>query len=140
VKNSSGAQSATSLPRAPQDEVSARSKRYLITMGIRIACLILMVAVQPYGWYTWLFAAGAIVLPYIAVVAANVGQDGRSTRRSESPERALSATASPVAQAGDTGVVRIVEQRSLGPESARGAADAEAPSGAAPSRGRDTPA
>ena len=50
-------QSATSLPRAPQDEAGARSRRYLITMGIRIACFILMVVDQPYGWYTWVFAS-----------------------------------------------------------------------------------
>ena len=41
-------------------------------MGIRIACFILMVVITPYGWYTWVFGAAAIVLPYIAVVLANV--------------------------------------------------------------------
>jgi NADH:ubiquinone oxidoreductase subunit 6 (subunit J) len=96
--------------------VGARSRRYLITMAVRVACFILMVAVQPYGWYTWVFAIGAVVLPYVAVVGANVGQDSRATRRSESPERALPATPSPVPQAGETGVVRIVEQRSVGSE------------------------
>ncbi len=49
-------------------------------MGIRIACFILMVVITPYGWYTWVFGAAAIVLPYIAVVLANVefrrGTDG----------------------------------------------------------------
>ena len=40
-------------------------------MGIRIACFILMVVITPYGWYTWVFGAAAIVLPYIAVVMAN---------------------------------------------------------------------
>ena len=94
--------------------MGARSRRYLITMGVRIACFILMVAVQPYGWYTWIFAVGAVVLPYVAVVTANVGQDSRATRRSESPERALPATPSPMSQGDDTGVVRIVEQRSVG--------------------------
>ena len=39
-----------------------------------------MVVITPYGWYTWVFGAAAIVLPYIAVVLANV-ESGRATRR-----------------------------------------------------------
>jgi hypothetical protein len=79
VKSSGNAPSATSLPRAPRDEVGARSARYLAMMGIRVACFILMVVITPYGWYTWVFAAGAIFLPYIAVVIANVGSPTRQT-------------------------------------------------------------
>ncbi|MEU1973730.1 DUF3099 domain-containing protein [Microbacterium sp. NPDC019599] len=113
MKNSSAAQSATSLPRAPRDEVSARSTRYLITMGIRVACFILMVAIHPYSWYTWVFAAGAVFLPYIAVVGANVGQDSRS-RAPENPERSLPATPSPrPTPATEHPVIRVDEQRPL---------------------------
>ncbi|MBN9180555.1 MAG: DUF3099 domain-containing protein, partial [Microbacterium sp.] len=50
MKTSTHAQSATSIPRAPRDEVGSRSMRYLIMMGVRVACFILMVAIQPYGW------------------------------------------------------------------------------------------
>lgn len=114
VKNSSGPQSATSLPRAPRDEAGARSTRYLITMGIRVACFILMVVVTPYSWYTWIFAAGAVVLPYIAVVGANVGQDGKSTTREE-PERALPSVPTVVPPAGGPPVIRLEEQRPLAP-------------------------
>src|SRR5690606_37054947 len=53
MKRKSDAPAVTSLPRAPQDEADGRVRQYLITMGIRVACFILMVAVQPYGWYTW---------------------------------------------------------------------------------------
>lgn len=60
-------------------------------MGIRVACFILMVLITPYGWYTWVFAAGAIVLPYIAVVLANVGA-GETRTAAVNPERALPAT------------------------------------------------
>ena len=90
MKRSSSTPSATSLPRAPRDEVGARSIRYLWTMGIRVLCFILMVVVQPYGWYTWVFGAGAIFLPYIAVVLANVGQEGK-TQSAERPQRTLTA-------------------------------------------------
>ena len=111
MKSSSHAPSATSLPRSPRDDVDARSTRYLITMGIRVACFILMVVITPYGWYTWVFGAAAIFLPYIAVVSANVGQEARRNRR-EDPEPALPAVPS-TATATDTQVIRIEETRAL---------------------------
>ena len=84
-------------------------------MGIRIACFILMVVITPYGWYTWVFGAAAVVLPYIAVVFANVGSDV-SRAAAENPERALPAapTVRPAPSAGDAPVLRIEETRSLG--------------------------
>lgn len=45
--------------------------KYLVTMGIRIVCLVLMLFVQ--GWWLAVCAAGAILLPYFAVVLGNVG-------------------------------------------------------------------
>jgi hypothetical protein len=81
-------------------------------MGIRVACFVLMVVVQPYGWYTWIFGAGAIFLPYIAVVIANVGQEGK-TPQAENPERALPATPTaadaPTGPAAEHPVLRISE-------------------------------
>lgn len=66
-------------------------------MTVRIVCFLLMALVQPYGWYTWVFAAAAAVLPYFAVVIANAGSD--STRAdAESPERELEAPAAPAAE------------------------------------------
>jgi hypothetical protein len=46
-------------------------KRYLISMSVRTVCFILAVVFD--GWLRWTMAAGAIVLPYIAVVMANAG-------------------------------------------------------------------
>lgn len=66
----------------------------MVMMGIRIACLVAMVFVMPYSWYTWIFAAGAVFLPYIAVVFANVGEDTRGPAV-QSPERMLEAPAAP---------------------------------------------
>lgn len=107
MKNSKRAPSATSLPRAPRDDVGARSTRYLVMMGVRIACLVAMVLITPYGWYTWLLGAAAIFLPYIAVVSANVGQEARRNRR-EDPEPALPpAPAHPSAAA--PRVIRVEE-------------------------------
>ncbi|SDZ05428.1 DUF3099 domain-containing protein [Herbiconiux ginsengi] len=64
-------QSVTSIPRSPEDERRSRMTKYLVTMGIRIVCLVLMLFVQ--GWWLAVCAAGAILLPYFAVVLGNVG-------------------------------------------------------------------
>lgn len=114
MKTTSHPQSATSLPRAPRDEVGTRSHRYLLLMGIRVLCFILMVFVQPFGWYTWVFGAGAIFLPYIAVVLANVGQDAK-TAVAETPERALDATAHADSEHAPT-VITVRETREIGGE------------------------
>lgn len=45
--------------------------KYLVAMAIRVLCIILCFVVQ--GWWVAVFAVGAIVLPYLAVVSANVG-------------------------------------------------------------------
>ena len=124
VKSSSHAPSATSLPRAPRDDVDARSIRYLVTMGIRVACFVLMVVITPYGWYTWVFGAAAIFLPYIAVVFANVGEEGRRNRR-EDPEGALPAAPStPAASvAPEPRIIRIEETRPGSSDNRPGSSD-----------------
>lgn len=85
----------TSLPQSPQAEADHRVRRYALTMSIRIACFALMMFVQPYGWYTWVFAAAAAVLPYIAVVFANAGSDSTETT-AESPLQEIEAPAATV--------------------------------------------
>ena len=44
--------------------------RYMITMGIRMACFLVAILI-PLSWWTLIPLAGALFLPYIAVVAAN---------------------------------------------------------------------
>ncbi|MEV4477550.1 DUF3099 domain-containing protein [Nonomuraea sp. NPDC049504] len=52
-------------------DIHKREISYLIKMGIRTICLILAVVV-PVPWpYRLLFIAGAVLLPYIAVIGAN---------------------------------------------------------------------
>jgi hypothetical protein len=53
------------------DDLGPRMRRYLISMSIRTVCFILAVVCT--GWLRWTFAALAIILPYVAVVAANAG-------------------------------------------------------------------
>ena len=115
----------TSLPTAPRDEERSRVRTYTITMSIRMLCFLLTVIVTPYSWYTWVFAAGAIFLPYIAVVMANAVQ-ARGARPIESPERMLETTRPPVdAEPEAPRVIRIDEK----PGSAEApASDREGPS------------
>ena len=53
-------------------------RKYTIAMSVRMICILLVFVVP--GWWMWVFALGAVVLPYIAVVLANVG-DGRAGGR-----------------------------------------------------------
>lgn len=52
-------------------------RKYTIAMSVRMVCILLIFVVP--GWWMWVFAIGAIVLPYIAVVLANVGDGRRGT-------------------------------------------------------------
>ncbi|WP_309102683.1 DUF3099 domain-containing protein [Microbacterium sp.] len=109
------APAVTSLPQAPQDEVAHRVRRYALTMTIRIVCFALMVLVQPYGWYTWVFAIAAAVLPYVAVVFANAGSDNTEPA-AESPVQQL-ASPSPelVARPSEPQIITIHESREKRP-------------------------
>ena len=96
-------------------------------MAIRIACFVLMVLITPYGWYTWVFAAGAVFLPYVAVVLANAGEDVRRPEV-ENPERALpaaTAMSAPVMVDPGAPVIRIQESRPVRPFDAPKDPDAE---------------
>ena len=68
-------QSITSLPASPDDERRARMIKYSVMMGIRVACIFALLFAQ--GWWILVFAAGAIFLPYFAVIVANVGTSRR---------------------------------------------------------------
>ncbi len=64
-------QSLTSLGQSPETARRKRMQRYTIAMSIRVVCLIIGIFVQ--GPLMWICFAGAIFLPYIAVVDANAG-------------------------------------------------------------------
>ena len=71
----------TEIPLSPEQDRRARMARYSIAMGIRVVCIFLCLFAQ--GWWLLLPAAGAILLPYVAVVIAN--NVHRTTRRVERP-------------------------------------------------------
>lgn len=51
------------------DDLDARMAKYLVSMLIRTICVVLVLVVD--GWLRWVFAAGAVCLPYVAVIVAN---------------------------------------------------------------------
>ena len=51
------------------EEMSARIRNYTITMSFRAACFISMIFVH--GVFRWVLFACAVLLPFIAVIAAN---------------------------------------------------------------------
>jgi hypothetical protein len=91
----------TSAAGARSEEIRGRERRYLISMGIRTLCFILAVVSMGH-WFMWAFLAGAVFLPYVAVVLANAGANldpGKSEFEYRPDLRALGT--SPVPQPGD---------------------------------------
>ncbi len=65
----------TSAAGAQSADMQQRAVRYLVSMGVRTVCVVLVIVVP--GPLRWVFAVGAIALPYIAVVAANAAGERR---------------------------------------------------------------
>jgi hypothetical protein len=63
----------TSAQNALTRDQAGRQKRYFISMMIRTVCFILTV-ILPNPW-RWIALAGAVTLPYFAVVIANAGRE-----------------------------------------------------------------
>lgn len=65
--------SITSAPKSLKSDLAGRQRRYLVSMIIRTVCFLLTVMLpSPYRWFA---LAGAMLLPYIAVVVANAGRE-----------------------------------------------------------------
>ena len=62
----------TTAPVSRSADIAGRQRRYVISMTIRTLAFVAAVAVGP-GWPRWVLIAAALVLPYVAVVLANAG-------------------------------------------------------------------
>jgi hypothetical protein len=71
VHDISGARSGLSV------EQLDRSKRYMWSMALRMACFIGALVVD--GPLRWVLLAGSLVLPWVAVVVANAGRESGNT-------------------------------------------------------------
>ncbi|MDR6636695.1 hypothetical protein J2Y68_000317 [Paenarthrobacter nitroguajacolicus] len=61
--------SITDAAAAHSEDMRQRMIKYAIAMGIRMVCIILIFVVD--GWFKIIAIAGAVFLPWIAVVIAN---------------------------------------------------------------------
>jgi len=59
----------TTASTSRQDEIAHRQRRYVLSMSLRTVCFIGAVLTE--GWVRWVLVAGAVLLPYVAVVMAN---------------------------------------------------------------------
>ncbi|MDM4718071.1 DUF3099 domain-containing protein [Micromonospora sp. WMMA1363] len=99
----------TDAARSQDDQLNSRQKRYVLMMGIRVACVIVgavLVGVQAPLLWLWLpmVALGMILIPWLAVLLANdrppkdehrkTGRF-RSRRRDETPPMSLTAEERP---------------------------------------------
>jgi hypothetical protein len=86
----------TTAGTSPNADIAARQRRYLIAMGVRTLCFVVVACLAithagP-GWLPWIFVAGALVLPYVAVVMANAAEtktDAFELRDGSSHDREL---------------------------------------------------
>ena len=88
------AQSVTTLGESPEADRKRRMIRYSIAMTVRVVCLIVGMFVQ--GWFMWVCFAGAIFLPYFAVILANADSSGNTPKGQsviEAPTLAIGADA-----------------------------------------------
>lgn len=63
----------TSAQNALTRDQAGRQKRYFISMMVRTGCFVLAVILP--SPFRWIALAGAVVLPYFAVVIANAGRE-----------------------------------------------------------------
>ena len=85
------------------DEFRGRRRQYTIVMSTRVVCFILAVVVQV-TWLRVVFIVGALVLPWVAVVAANQVQSKVSATPAlyvPRPRRALGAGEEPRPRSAD---------------------------------------
>ena len=75
----SGATNITDARPGTSVDMSQRIRRYTVTMAFRTACFLVAV-IFAHGWLQWVLFAGAVFLPYVAVLFANQA-DLRGTKK-----------------------------------------------------------
>jgi hypothetical protein len=84
----------TQAHRPMSEDIRYRQNRYLLMMAIRAVCFgaAVLMFINHLGWLAAIPAAGAILIPYFAVVLANGGREPENVRgfmeyRSNLPDR-----------------------------------------------------
>lgn len=71
----------TALPVSPTQDRHRRFVQYTVMMTARVVCFVGAIVVQE--WWRYLLVVAALILPYVAVVIANV----TGVREHEDPEQ-----------------------------------------------------
>lgn len=88
----------TSAAISPEAERQQRTRAYIVAMSVRVVCVILIFFVP--GWWAAIPALGAIFLPALAVMIANVASPTSDSKMGKIPDIALETHgAAPAAQA-----------------------------------------
>lgn len=74
----------TSVGITPAEDRAHRMRLYFIAMSIRVLCIVSLFWVR--GWWILLVGAGAVLLPYFAVMWANAVDQGKDGERPDAPE------------------------------------------------------
>ena len=77
--------SVTTVPISRAQEQRGRQRRYLASMSLRTVCFVGAIVVGD-NWVRYVLIAGALILPYIAVVSANAAVSFMPGARPESPD------------------------------------------------------
>lgn len=99
----------TDASRSQDDQLTSRQKRYVLMMGIRVACLVagaILVGVQAPLLWLWLplLGLGMVLIPWLAVLLANdrppkeehrLANRLRPGHRDDTPPTALAAEEHP---------------------------------------------
>jgi hypothetical protein len=87
-RHSADAVRITTAPQTRAEEIASRQRRYLYSMALRTLCVIGAVVVGD-GVLRWVLIAGAVFLPYVAVVMANAvsSRDDDFTLADVDPDR-----------------------------------------------------
>lgn len=97
------------------EDVRGRQRRYVISMSVRTVCFLLAVVCT--GPLRWTMLAGAVLLPYVAVVIANAGREPTRDRPPAQtvppqPHRAVEAPPSAVLTSAEQHDIRVVPEDS----------------------------
>lgn len=114
----------TSARPSLQEDIAARNKRYMLQMSTRVVCFLGAVVLD--HWSRWVLVAGAVFLPYVAVVIANAGRE-----KATDPGTYVDGAADPRALPSGPSVMTFADEPV--PGASRTGAAGDAPTG---SRGR----
>ncbi len=93
--------SITDAAGAHSEDMRQRMIKYAVAMGIRMVCLVLIFVVD--GWFKIIAVAGAVFLPWIAVIIANGNDKAEGHSDSLLDSAPLAELESPVRPAAETG-------------------------------------